>query len=113
MFERSWTVTLQSGAGPQVVTIPDVAKPGGDPTLEMEAWGAVNGCNVYIFDGDITLAEAQQRVGGNGKMDCLLTVPKGGVGCVRVPGDIAGRLTVFFDTALAQLQAITVRLREV
>ena len=113
MFDRTYTIVLPGGAGPQVVQVPDVILPGGAPQLEMEAWGGgLEGSNAFIFEDNVQLPDAQGRVSRAGKMDCLMVVPRAGVGCIRIPGDLQEMLTVFFDSANAAIQAVTIRIRE-
>lgn len=114
MFDRSWTLYLPGGAGPQAISLTDLSLPGGSPSFELEAWtGGIQGTNLFVFDGDFTLGQAQGRLLDSAhRLDALLVIPPGGRGRVRMPSDMSGRLTIFQDAADASPQAVTLRLRQ-
>lgn len=114
MFDRTWSVVCQPNAGPISIPLDNIGLPGGDPPLELTAWqGSLQGSNVLIFDDSVDLAEASNRLARSARFDALMVVPRGGIGKVKVPGDMAQRLTVFFDSAFNGLQVVTVRIRSV
>lgn len=114
MFERTWTVVCPANAAPLAELLPDLALPGGEPKLELTAWGSgLEGANAYIFEGGVSAADAADRVAGGGRVDCLTTVPRGGQACIGLPADVEHRLTVYFDTADTNVQAVTIRVRQV
>lgn len=113
MFERSWTVIQAANAVAAVVTIPDLQLPGGEPHLELEAWASLETVtNVYLFEGDVSLTDAQSRIAApHGLMDSLMVVGHSPA-CVRIPADIERRMTVYFEAQETGTQAVTVRIRE-
>lgn len=115
MFEKTWTVYQPVNSGPMVVPL-DIQLPGGSPTLEMQTWTSpwLN-TNVYIFEGDIDLNSAQQRLTSPDHLvDCLMVV---GAGVVwrRIPSDISRRLTFLFSAAASATDggAVQLKIREI
>lgn len=119
MFDRSWTVAFRAAGA---VTLP-AEYPGGEPVIELEAWqdsfsaaggGAafVDAAPVWVFSGSLSTADCAQRLTGGGIVDCLMVIPSGGVGRVRLESDVKG-LTVYTDQAPNDVLGVTLRARQI
>lgn len=110
-FDRNFIV-VNNDAAASVVTM-DAQLPGGNPELEIDAWQvAGQGYPVYVMEGELSLAEAQNRI-QTGIVDSIICPSSNGSATMRYPNDV-NRFTVFFSNGFANNpQVLSIRIREV
>lgn len=128
--QRLSTYALQNNAGPEVLSH-ELSNATGQRRIRLEAWiSNFGGSNVYLFEGDLTLSECENRVhrvrtivegageetketikNTNGKIDCLMPLTGSGPLAIDVTLDNP-RVTIFFEGKNESGQVQTVCIRE-
>lgn len=121
MYDRHWTVRFANGSGPLALSLPDLTLPDNTNEFWLEAWvgtaldnsGGTQGPNVLLFVDSPPTAEIVSLLADAAHLvDCLMVIPGGMVGKVRLPPDTPRRLTVYQDGASGAPQYVTVRIYE-
>jgi hypothetical protein len=115
--EKLYTIGLPNGQGPSITKI-QMNLVDSPTKLEIEAWiGNFGSSNVYILEGGMSLAVAQNRVledlAPDGQIDCLFALSGSAPVKAEVSQDTR-HITVFFETANAsgQTETVTVKVIE-
>lgn len=112
--DRTVTVGLPVGGGPAVI---GVALRDMEATKQrLKAWmGNFGGSNVWIFAGDVSLAQAEKIVqSSQGEIiDCVAAVSGNAITDVSLDSNVR-RLTVYFEgnNAAGQTQSVSLKIEE-